>query len=354
VLKQLSWDLSEETNYPEEDWKGWEMIATEAGLVARAKKLGLEAMDWGFMRRFWDEEEEVVKNAERLNVVCEDPDPDARPREQSEESLTDLSLDVDYEEDQNKKELEEELVPWRGDSVVQKEYEIEIVNKTVKSRRKGRQQVRYTVHFVGYPDSENICVDAAHLRKEHKDGANCIARYEASQKGRSVGTSQARAMLLKSKLEKKEDVSAEENDSYQSQPPEPQRFKGKRKKRTENPEEEDFFRTLNDAKNGPSETADGENFNPYRGEQGRSSKGHWSKARRKENRAPVGSTSAWERVEVENVAVGKNQLDITFSNGRVLSSKEAHTIPELRLKLLEKYEGTILALTQTFALITQK
>ena len=128
------------------------------------------------------------------------------------------------------------------------------------------------------------------------------------------------------------------------------------------PGEDDFFQTLNDARNGLSkplrqqafyEPAE-ENFNPWRGAQGRSSKGYSSKARRKENRAPLASTSEWERVEVDGVSVGKNQLNITFSNGRVLSSKEAHKIPELSVKLLEKYEGTILAFTQTLSLISQK
>ena len=170
-------------------------------------------------------------------------------------------------------------------------------------------------------------------------------------------------MLLKAVLKKKEEnVAADDSDSYQSQPPEPQKFKGKRNKSTENPGEDDFFQTLNDARNGLSEPLRQqafyepaeENFNPWRGAQGRYSKGYSSKARRKENRAPLASTSEWERVEVDGVSVGKNQLNINFSNGRVLSSKEAHTIPELSVKLLEKYEGTILAFTQTLSLISQK
>ena len=383
VCKELG---HKEEEYPDKNWEGWDLIAEKAGLTQVVGEIfGGINFDFGCIGEFFDiDEDDDIRTCGKMKLSAE-----ASGKAPSNSSDVSLSVDINSEEEDDDEDEDEELgrdlksLEGHG-KIPFHDLDIAVVGKKVKKRKRGKQDILYQVHFIGYPDSEDEDIAPAKLRKEHPKGKTAIDDFEKRReeeqqaqrrKGSkpSKGMSRSKSMLLASKLngrvsserpraEAKEEVA----ESIETQPtPEPQRVSmDRRAGRRPDAGDGGFFAILDDV--GPNDEVvdkvvqhqrrksslrkkprpSGQGVEVLSPGRRRSSLFSPNPLQREETGLPM-SDFDLNGATVEDLDVEKQGwLTIKLSDGRSLSSEDAHAIPELRLQLLELYRNKIVAFNQ--------
>ena len=383
VCKELG---HKEEEYPDKNWEGWDLIAEKAGLIQVVDEIfGGINFDFGCIGEFFDiDEDDDIRTCGKMKLSAE-----ASGKAPSNSSDVSLSVDINSEEEDDDEDEDEELgrdlksLEGQG-KIPFHDLDIEVVGKKVKKRKRGKQDILYQVHFIGYSDSEDEDIAPAKLRKEHPKGKTAIDDFEKRReeeqqaqrrKGSkpSKGMSRSKSMLLASKLNgrvsserPRAEAKEEEAESIETQPtPEPQRVSmDRRAGRRPDAGDGGFFAILDDV--GPNDEVVDKVVQHQRRKSSLRKKPRpsgqgvevLSPGRR---RSSLFSPNPLQREEpgltmsdfdlngatVEDLDVEKQGwLTIKLSDGRSLSSEDAHAIPELRLQLLELYRNKIVAFNQ--------
>ena len=154
------------TQIPEFLWSGWDKVAHDAGLVKKWQQWfgrDEQPVPWGIISLFLSEGAHLVKTCKGKGLP-----PSAFFEAQSEDSQDNTE---EKPEQTNEPKYYNEETPLN-------QFHIQIVGKVPKKRKRGKQEIRYKVHFDGYGEEEDIYVDASKLRKTYPNGAQLIKEYE--------------------------------------------------------------------------------------------------------------------------------------------------------------------------------